>query len=84
MDSFDLQDARTKSLNAAWKALQARKTLFVMDKPDRNLIGAGRNIEGFGWAVASNLNAYQVLNGGTLIFSAAALKALEKSLGEGK
>lgn len=84
MDNFDLQDAKTKSLRDAWKSLQASKTLFVMDKPDRNFIGAGRNIEGFGWAVVSNLNAYQVLNGGTLVFSAAALKALEKNLGEGK
>jgi len=86
LDTMAVETSKTKALAEICAALNlgSKKALFVFDKADKNFTAASRNLPGTGWCLASNLNAYQVLSAGRLVFTAAALNGLGAKLKEGK
>jgi len=82
VENLDLKDVKTKSLSEFYKtlALDGKRILFVMDKPEKNFLKASRNIPDAGWSLASNLNAYEVLRHGRLIFTVSGMAALVDNL----
>ncbi len=82
MENFDLKEVKTKALSELYKtlALDGKRILFVMDKAEKNFLKASRNIPGAGWSLAANLNAYEVLHHGRLIFTVAGMSALVNNL----
>jgi large subunit ribosomal protein L4 len=57
---------------------QKSKVAIVMNKKNENIIRAGNNIAQLRLLRAQNLNTYQVLNSGKLIFMEDCVEALEK------
>jgi large subunit ribosomal protein L4 len=80
MENLALDAAKTSSLNDLRKGLNARNVLFVTDKMDKNFRTASKNIADFGWCLATNLNAYEAMRSGMLVFTTAGLKALADSV----
>lgn len=60
------------------KLTQKGKLTIVLPKRTENIIRAARNIKGVNLAQASLLNTYEVLNGGTLIFTKGSVDKLEE------
>ncbi|MCM2266792.1 MAG: 50S ribosomal protein L4 [Elusimicrobiales bacterium] len=84
VENLALEAAKTSSLNALRKELNAKSVLFVTDKMDKNFKAASKNIADFGWCLAQNLNAYEAMRNTKLVFTSAALKALAASVKEAK
>jgi len=82
VENFDLKEIKTKALAGFYKALalDGKRLLFIMDKPEKNFLRASRNIPDAGWSLATNLNAYEVLRHGRLIFTVSGMAALVKSV----
>jgi len=82
LENFDLKDVKTKSLGELYKTLglDGKRVLFVMDKPEKNFLKASRNIPRAGWSLAANLNAYEVLHHGRLLFTVSGMTALVSNL----
>jgi large subunit ribosomal protein L4 len=85
LESLDLKDTKTKALAEFYKnmALDGKRILFVMDKPEKNFLKASRNIPRAGWSLSANLNAYEVLRHGFLIFTVSGMAALIDKLKAG-
>jgi large subunit ribosomal protein L4 len=84
VENFTMKEGRTKALAELYKALalSGKKTLFVMDKRDKEFLQAARNIPNAGWSLAVNLNAYEVLRHGRLVFTVSGMAALVNLLGK--
>ena len=82
VENFDLKEAKTKALAELYKSLSldGKRTLFVMDKRDKGFLQASRNIPDAGWSLAANLNAYEVLRHGRLVFTVSGMTALVNAL----
>jgi large subunit ribosomal protein L4 len=78
VENLEFKDAKTKTLAALYKtlALDGKRVLFVTDKPDHNFNKISRNMPRAGWSLAANLNAYEVLRHGRLVFTVPGLTAL--------
>jgi ribosomal protein L4 len=63
---------------------QKSKITIVLSKIEENIIRAGKNIPYLEFLQAKQLNTYQVLNGGLLVFTQESLKGLEEILLEKK
>jgi len=74
IESLSMEKARTSALNDLRKNLNAKTVLFVSDKAEKNFITASRNVPGFGWCLAQNLNAYEALRNEKIVFTSAGLK----------
>ena len=82
IDNLSLENTKTSALVALHKSLNAKTVLFVTDKTERNFVTASRNLTGFGWCLAKNLNAYEVMRNGKIVFTTAGFKALVESVKE--
>jgi len=82
VENFNMKAGKTKALAELYKSLSldGKRTLFVMDKPDKEFLQASRNIPNAGWSLANNLNAYEVLRHGRLIFTVSGMAALVNAL----
>ena len=78
VENLDFKEAKTKAFAAFCKSLapDGKRMLFVTDKPDANCYKASRNVPGAKWSLAGNLNAYEVLRHGRLIFTVSGMTAL--------
>ena len=84
VDNLTMEKPKTRELQSIFSALNlgSKKALFVLDKADKNFTVASRNLAHVKWCLAANLNAYQVLSAGRLIFTSAALNGLSAKLKE--
>jgi large subunit ribosomal protein L4 len=82
VDNLTMEQPKTRELQSIFSALNlgSKKALFVLDKADKNFTTASRNLSHIKWCLASNLNAYQALSAGRLVFTAAALNDLSAKL----
>jgi large subunit ribosomal protein L4 len=82
VENFNLKEAKTRALADFYKALalDGKRTLFVMDKPDKDFLRASHNLQNAGWSLATNLNAYEVLRHGRLVFTVSGMTALVNAL----
>ena len=78
VDNLTMELPKTRELQAIFSALNpgSKKALFVLDKADKNFTAASQNLAHVKWCLVADLNAYQVLSAGRLIFTSAALNAL--------
>jgi large subunit ribosomal protein L4 len=83
VDSFDVQEPKTKPVIELMDKLQVTQTaLIVMDTANENFIKSARNIPFVKLCVANNINTYDLLRFQKVIFEKAALSKVEKSLME--
>ena len=81
VDAFSFPVPRTKDMIAALAALGVdRKVLIILPAPDTNVTKSARNIPGVSTLVAHTLNVVDAIDSDHLVFTQAALRALEGSL----
>jgi len=81
VDTLSLQEAKTRAFAALMKALGVTApALFVVDKVDRNVVLAARNMEGVEVVRASDVNVYQVLRYPALVVSKAGMEQVKARL----
>lgn len=79
VDDIKVESYSTKTVVAMLKALGVdRKALIVTAQADPKLVKSAGNIPGVKTAIVGSLNSYDILNGGKLVVSAAAVDKLEE------
>lgn len=77
VEKLALDGAKTKQVSEFLKAVgAAKRSLLVIDQHDQTLARASRNIPGLTVALASHLNAYEVLACRNLIFTKGAIEKM--------
>lgn len=81
LDKIEIASPKTKDFLKVVNSLQLDGTaLFVVDKQDKNLTLAARNLPGVDLASGMSLNTYQVLGYDKLVFTKEAFAQLEQRL----
>lgn len=80
VDSFALNEIKTKKFNDVIKALDVKKTLIVCDEDDQNLILSSRNVQGAKVLNTDGLNVYDILRYDNLILLESSVKNIEGRL----
>jgi large subunit ribosomal protein L4 len=81
LDDIKLDSPKTKGFVGILNSLKVEgSTLLVTDNSDQNLVLASRNVEGVELANPASLNTYQLLRHKNVLFTRAAIEALDKRL----
>lgn len=79
VDAITVEDYKTKTVVEMLKALGVdRKALILTAEADPKLVRSARNIPGVKTTIVGSLNSYDILNGGKLVVSTAAVDKLEE------
>jgi large subunit ribosomal protein L4 len=81
IDGLEGLKSKTKPVYKAISLVNSKKehkSLLVVSKMDENLFQSTKNIEGLEIVILKNLSTYQVLNGGTVIFTKEAVEVLNE------
>lgn len=86
VEDFNMKAPKTKEFIGILKNIGVadKKILFVVDKNEKNLTLASRNLSKTVSCTTDLLNTYDIMNAQNLVFSESALKAIEKSAKEEK
>ena len=81
LEDFTFDTVKTKSYRGLMEALNvgSQKTLLVLPASDHNIYLSSRNIQRTKVVLASQLNTYDVLNAGVLVFTENSVKSLEEA-----
>lgn len=60
--------------------LNGKKTLLILDKPNKNIYLSARNIEKTHITTSTNLNTYQIMNAGNILMVESSVKEIENIL----
>jgi large subunit ribosomal protein L4 len=84
VDDLDYTEPKTKSVAGLLKSLGTyhKKVLLVLDKSNPAVVKSARNIPGVKVILGGMLNAYEVVWAEKVIFTQAALAAMEKGAKE--
>jgi large subunit ribosomal protein L4 len=82
VDSFHLEEIKTKKLFEILGNLDLDNVLIVTEKPDDNLEKSSRNIRNVKLLRAEGLNVYDILSHESLLFVEPALGIVEEALGK--
>jgi large subunit ribosomal protein L4 len=79
LEDFSLEAPRTKEFVNIRKNLKVdgKKSLLVLEKHDRNISLASRNLQDSKIILVNNLNTYDIMNAGVLIFMESSLNVLQ-------
>ena len=81
LDKLSLNENKTKKIIEILKNLKAlKKPIVIIEKEDKNIEQAIRNIQGAIALPVSKLNSYDLLNHGKAIFTKEAIKQIEEVL----
>jgi large subunit ribosomal protein L4 len=82
LEDFSFDTAKTKNFVSLLSALNfsTEKTLIVLASPSDNIYLSSRNIQKTKVITADQLNTYDVLNAGKLVFTTGSVKTLEEAL----
>lgn len=82
LEDFSFDTAKTKNFVSLLSALNfsTEKTLIVLASPSDNIYLSSRNIQRTKVITADQLNTYDVLNAGKLVFTTGSVKTLEEAL----
>ena len=81
VDGMTLQEAKTKVFLSLMKALGVKApALFVMDKVEKNMVLAARNVENVEVVRASDVNVYQLLRHPEIVVDKAAMELMKTRL----
>jgi large subunit ribosomal protein L4 len=81
LEDFNFDTAKTKNFVSLLSALNfsGEKTLLVLASASENIYLASRNIQSTKVTTADQLNTYDVLNAGKLVFTTGSIKTLEEA-----
>ncbi|MBT8190817.1 MAG: 50S ribosomal protein L4 [Saprospiraceae bacterium] len=81
IEDFTFDQPKTREFQNVLNNLEVSgaKSLFVLNEADQNLLLSSRNIKKTGVVLASNLNSYEIMNGGTIIFSEGSISKIKES-----
>jgi len=79
LEDFSLQAPKTREFVDLRKNLKidGKKSLLVLEKYDRNIALASRNLRESRITLVDNLNTYDIMNAGTLVFIESSLNKLQ-------
>jgi large subunit ribosomal protein L4 len=79
LEDFSLDAPKTKEFFGIRKNLKidGKKSLLVLEKYDKNIALASRNIQESKIILVNNLNTYDIMNAGVLIFMESSLNTLQ-------
>lgn len=82
LEDFSLEAPKTKDYRAVLANLQidGKKSLVVLNEPNKNIYLSSRNLEGTRVVIASELTTYDILNSNSLVFFESSLDNIQKSL----
>lgn len=81
LDKIEVSGPKTKEFLKIVNSLQLDGTvIFIVEKPDNNLLLAARNLPGIDFTTGLSLNTYQVLGYDKLVFTKEAFAQLEQRL----
>lgn len=82
LEDFSLEAPKTKDYQAVLANLQidGKKSLVVLNEPNKNIYLSSRNLEGTRVVTASELTTYDILNSSSLVFFESSLDNIQKSL----
>ncbi|MDB2674998.1 50S ribosomal protein L4 [Flavobacteriales bacterium] len=60
--------------------LNGKKTLLILDKPNKNIYLSARNLEKTHITTSTNLNTYQIMNAGNILMVESSVKEIENIL----
>jgi large subunit ribosomal protein L4 len=84
VEALQVEEAKTKAFVKVMAALQVRSpVLFVMDRVDRNVAMAARNLAGVEVVAARTLNTYQVLRYPVVVVTRLGMEVLRERLQTG-
>jgi len=80
VEDFKLETAKTKEVTHILNNfdLTGKKTLFVLNEGDSNLVLSARNIKGTKVIQAENINTYEILNANKILLVESSLKSFEE------
>ena len=81
VEDFTFDQPKTKEFVNVMRNLnlEGAKSLFVLAENDQNLLRSSNNIQKTNMMVAADLNSYDILNGGTIVFSEGSINTLKES-----
>ena len=78
LDSFNLDEVKTKKFAEVMSNLKVDKALVVIEGENKNLVLSGRNIPTVKVSATNEINTYDVLKYETLVVTKAAVEKLEE------
>ena len=82
LENFSMENAKTKNYTELMKNLKLhdQKVLFVIPKADKNIVLSSRNVQRNKVVTATDLNTYDVLNAGKVVFVEDSIQIIENTL----
>lgn len=86
VDSINIDEPKTKLLDNMLNSIGVsdERTLLVIPEKNENLYLSGRNIPCVHVTLANQLNIYDIMNAGKIVFAEDSIKILEDNLSESK
>ncbi len=81
IDTFDLEEIKTKAFVDVTRALGLKKVLVVTSDDDRNLFLSSRNVPGIKVIKTEGLNVYDILKYDVLLLVESSIQGIEGRLG---
>ena len=78
LDKLELDEIKTKKFAEVMSNLKVEKGLVVLADNDTNVIASAKNLEKVNTAVYDSINAYDVMNAGTLVLTKDAVAKIEE------
>ena len=79
IDSFAIEEAKTKNIAAILKAFGFdKKTLFVLENDDENVLRASKNIEELTTLNVDSINVYDLVRNAKCVISKEAIKKIQE------
>ncbi len=80
MEDFNFEAPKTKEMVNICKnlSLNDKKSVFVLSEPNKNIYLSSRNLQRQKIVTASNINTYEIMNAGTLVFVESSIEVLNR------
>ncbi len=78
VDELKFDEIKTKNFQAVLNNLNVRKALVVLADNDQNVVLSARNIPTVRTTLTNTINVYDVMRGGTIILTKAAVATIEE------
>jgi large subunit ribosomal protein L4 len=81
LEDFSFETPKTKQFSQINKNLQLldKKSLYVLNEPNKNIYLSSRNLQGSKVVNISSLNTYDIMNASVLVFSESTINALQNN-----
>jgi large subunit ribosomal protein L4 len=82
LEDFGLEAPKTKDYKAilAGLSIEGKKSLVVLNEPNKNIYLSSRNLPGTRVVIASELTTYDILNSTALVFFESSIDNIQKNL----